>query len=126
MLAPAGLLACPAQWFERTVVRSGAPCRSDLWVVWRFSVWSYQSDRYGVAPSGAILARIDDYYTDQHGEGRGVAAQVARQLADPRPRDVSVTRQLASYRHLDTRWTDWRRVRAACHELAAAMLDQEG
>src|SRR5689334_2468144 len=48
------------------------------------------ADRYGVAAAAAVLAAIDDYYADQHREGRGVAAQIARQLADPRPKDESV------------------------------------
>jgi len=79
--------------------------------------------RYGVGPSAAVLARLDDYYADQHGAGRGVAAQVARQLADPRPKDESVTRQLGSYRNLDPRWADWAEVRAFCRELAVVMLE---
>jgi hypothetical protein len=83
------------------------------------------ADRYGLKASAAVLARIDDYYADQHGEGRGVAAQVARQLADPRPADVSVTRQLDSYRNLAPRWRDWQQVRAVCRELAGVMLEIE-
>jgi diaminopimelate decarboxylase len=83
------------------------------------------AERYGVDESADVLASIDDYYTDQHGGGRGVAAQVARQLADPRPADASVTRQLAAYRNLKPRWTDWNQVRAACRELATAMLERE-
>jgi hypothetical protein len=83
------------------------------------------AERYGVGESADVLAGIDDYYADQHGSGRGVAAQVARQLADPRPADVSVTRQLGAYRNLSPQWTDWKRVRAACRELAAAMLERE-
>jgi hypothetical protein len=42
------------------------------------------ADRYGPDQAAAVLARIDDYYADQHGEDSGVAAQLARQLADPR------------------------------------------
>jgi len=83
------------------------------------------AERYGVDESADVLASIDDYYTDQHGSGRGVAAQVARQLADPRPADASVTRQLAEYRNLTPRWTDWKQVRAACRELATTMLERE-
>jgi len=83
------------------------------------------AERYGVDESADVLAGIDDYYADQHGSGRGVAAQVARQLADPRPADPSVTRQLAAYRNLKPRWTDWKQVRVACRELAAAMLERE-
>jgi hypothetical protein len=83
------------------------------------------AERYGVDAAAAVLARIDDYYADQHGQGQGVAAQVARQLADPRPADASTTRQLASYRNLSARWHDWRQVSAVCRELAAAMLEVE-
>jgi hypothetical protein len=83
------------------------------------------SERYGVGEAADVLARIDDYYADQHSGGRGVAAQVARQLADPRPADPSVTRQLPAYRNLKPRWTDWQQVRAVCRELATAMLERE-
>ena len=82
--------------------------------------------RYGIDDAGRILARIDDYYADQHGEGRGVAAQLARQLADPRPTDSSVTRQLDAYRNLASRWTDWGEVRSVCRQLAAEMLEAGG
>lgn len=82
--------------------------------------------RAGRQPTADVLAGIDEYYADQHGEGRGVAAQLARQLADPRPKDASVTGQLDEYRNLASRWTDWRAVRAACGDIAAAMLTGEG
>jgi Nucleotidyl transferase AbiEii toxin, Type IV TA system len=83
------------------------------------------AERYGRGESANVLACIDDYYADQHGNGRGVAAQLARQLADPRPADASVTRQLEAYRNLEPRWTDWTQVRAACRELAIAMLERQ-
>ncbi len=83
------------------------------------------AQRYGLPASADVLARIDDYYADQHGGGRGIAAQVARQLSDPRPADASVTRQLAAYRNLTPRWTDWKQVRAACRDLAAEMLERD-
>src|SRR5580693_7753198 len=44
------------------------------------------ADRQGLHAAAGILARIDRYYTDQHGDGRGVAAQLVRQLSDPRPK----------------------------------------
>jgi hypothetical protein len=84
------------------------------------------ADRCGVGAAATVLSGIDDYYADQHGEGRGVASQVARQLADPRPKDESVTRQLDSYRNLRPRWTDWAEVRRACMEIAADMLEAKG
>jgi len=83
------------------------------------------ADRYGIPEAAAILARIDDYYADQHGAGRGVAAQLVRQLADPRPKDVSVTRELDAYRNLAIRWTDWGEVRTVCRQLAGEMLEAE-
>jgi hypothetical protein len=83
------------------------------------------SDRYGIHEAAEALARIDDYYADQHGGGRGVAAQLVRQLADPRPKDSSVTGQLDAYRNLAARWTDWGEVRSVCRQLAAEMLGAE-
>ena len=83
------------------------------------------ADRYGILKAAEVLAGIDDYYADQHGGGRGVAAQLVRQLADPRPKDSSVTRQLDAYRNLASRWTDWGEVRSVCRQLAAEMLEIE-
>lgn len=77
--------------------------------------------RIGEADAAPTLAAIDDFYADQHGEGDGVASQVARQLAEPRPADPSMTRELDRYRQLDPRWHDWNTVTAACRRLAAAM-----
>jgi hypothetical protein len=82
------------------------------------------ADRYGIGWSADVLVQIDDFYTDQHGEGSGVASQIARQLADPRPVDVSVTRQLAFYRNLDPRWTDWAKVRSTSRDIALSMLER--
>lgn len=83
------------------------------------------SDSYGIHEAAEVLARIDDYYSDQHGGGKGIAAQLARQLADPRPKDSSVTGQLDAYRNLAVRWTDWGEVRSVCRQLAAEMLEAE-
>lgn len=83
------------------------------------------ADRYGIAASAVVLARLDDFYQDQRGEGRGVAAQLARQLADPRPKDISLTEQLDAYRNLAARWTDWEQVREVSGEVAAEMAEGE-
>jgi hypothetical protein len=83
------------------------------------------ADRYGVGEAARVLAGIDGYYADQHGGGGGVAAQLVRQLADPRPKDSSVTRQLGAYRNLAVRWTEWGEVRSVCRQLAAEMLEAE-
>lgn len=83
------------------------------------------ADRYGIEAAAEVLAHIDDYYADQHEGGRGVAAQVTRQLGDPRPADVSTTKQLGAYRNLTPRWQDWREVSGICRDLAAAILEVE-
>lgn len=82
------------------------------------------SDRYGTDASAEVLADIDAYYSDTR-TGPGVASQLTRQLADPRPADPSVTRELDDYRNLRAEWTDWSRVREACRSLASAILATE-
>lgn len=72
------------------------------------------------------LSDIDDYYADQHGAGDGVASQLVRQLADPRPKDLSTTRNLGQYKNLAARWQDWDAMVLACRELARAMLVKDG
>jgi hypothetical protein len=80
------------------------------------------SDRYGLPQSAQVLGSIDKYYADQRGpEAEGVATQLARQLADPRPADQRTIRQLRSYKDLDPRWTDWESVIRMCRSLAAEM-----
>jgi hypothetical protein len=80
------------------------------------------SDRYGIPHSGQVLAHIDLYYTDQRGpDAEGVATQLARQLADPRPADQRTIRQLGSYKGLDTRWVTWDTVTGVCRSLAVEM-----
>jgi hypothetical protein len=81
------------------------------------------AEQAGVDHAAEVLSSIDEYYADQRGEGDGIATQVARQLADPRPKDVAVTRQLRSYRKLHRRWTDWSEVRRALSAVAAAMTE---
>ncbi len=89
------------------------------------------ADRRGLEAAARALAEIDDNYGDQHLEatpedpGLGVASQLARQLADPRPADPSVTRELDSYRNLSGEWTDWSHVRRVCAELAGRILAAE-
>ena len=80
------------------------------------------SDRYGIRHSGQVLARIDEYYTDQRGPAaEGVATQLARQLADPRPADQRTIRQLGGYKGLDVRWANWETVAGVCQALALEM-----
>ncbi|MGH9130296.1 MAG: hypothetical protein ACRDWV_01200 [Acidimicrobiales bacterium] len=81
-------------------------------------------DHLGLDRSAAVLRRLDDYYADQRGPGAaGIATQLARQLADPRPADPRTTEQLARFKGLDPKWADWRTVVAACRRLAVAIVD---
>jgi hypothetical protein len=80
------------------------------------------SDKYGIGHSADVLRHIDAYYTDQRGPGpEGVATQLARQLADPKPADARTIGQLGRYQDLDARWADWGNVAGACRSLAVEM-----
>lgn len=82
--------------------------------------------RFGTDLAAKALSDIDGYYADQHGAGDGVASQLVRQLADPRPKDLSTTRNLGQYKNLAAHWQDWDAVVLACRELARAMLVKDG
>ncbi len=80
------------------------------------------SDKYGIAHAGDVLRHIDAYYTDQRGPGpEGVATQLARQLADPKPADARTITQLGRYKGLDARWAAWGNVTSVCRSLAVEM-----
>jgi hypothetical protein len=80
------------------------------------------ADRIGLDEAADVLRGIDDYYADVNRRPEAVAAQVVRQLADPRPRDAEVTAQLASYKALEERWHEWSTVKAVLADLAERML----
>jgi hypothetical protein len=81
------------------------------------------SDRYGISHAAEVLGHIDDYYSDQRGhEPEGVATQLARQLADPRPADARTIKQLGHYKGLDARWADWKNVTDVCRSVAVEMV----
>lgn len=80
------------------------------------------SEHLGLDRAAGVLASIDDYYADQHGEGDGVASQLVRQLSEPRPADRSVIDQLSSYRRLRRRWSDWAAVTGVLGEVATRMV----
>jgi hypothetical protein len=80
------------------------------------------SDKYGIAHAADVLRHVDAYYTDQRGPGpEGVATQLARQLADPKPADVRTIGQLGRYKGLDARWADWGNATGVCRSLAVEM-----
>ena len=81
------------------------------------------ADRYGISHAAEVLGQIDEYYSDQRGhEPEGVATQLARQLADPRPADARTIKQLSHYKGLDARWTDWKIVTDVCRSVAVEMV----
>jgi len=81
------------------------------------------ADRVGTAAVDVLLS-IDAYYADQQGpDGARVATQLARQLAEPQPYDLSEV-DLQHYRRLEPRWRDWTTVADACRTLSVAMLDR--
>ena len=81
------------------------------------------ADRLGAGEAAAVVGGMDRYYADQLGAGgRRVAAQVARQLAEPRPDDLGEI-DLLSYRGLDRRWRDWQAVIDGCRRVAVRVLD---
>ncbi|MGH9281178.1 MAG: hypothetical protein ACRD12_24215, partial [Acidimicrobiales bacterium] len=81
------------------------------------------SDRIGIAAAAQTVAGLDDYYSEVNGRPESVATQVARQFADPRPKDPSVTKDLSSYKQLDPRWHDWAAVVQTLRDVAVAMVD---
>lgn len=80
------------------------------------------SGRLGIQPAARVALELDHYYEDQVGAGgKRIATQLARQLAEPVPYDLSAV-DLRLYRRLEPRWQEWSAVREACGALAAAML----
>lgn len=80
------------------------------------------ADHMGMAEAARTLREIDAYYSDINQREEAVATQLARQLADPRPRDHEVTEQLSAYKGLDSRWHDWEAVRAVLASVAQEMV----
>lgn len=82
------------------------------------------SDKAGVEHAARVLVGIDDYYADQVHDDGPVASQVARQLADPQPKDAALTTRLATYKGLDPRWWQWSAVTDVCRDVAHAMVEE--
>jgi len=80
------------------------------------------AERLGDDDAVAVVLDLDEYYADQRGAGGArVATQLAKQLAEPAPYDLSEV-DLRHYRRLATRWQDWAEVRRTCEHLATGML----
>ena len=81
------------------------------------------ADRMGFDHAAATLSGIDEFYSDQHGDGDGVASQLVRQLAEPAPKDRSTTRDLRQYKNLAACWQQWDEVVSVCRRLATVMVE---
>src|SRR5262245_29553877 len=65
---------------------------------------------------------MDDYYVDQRGPGgKRIATQVAKQLSEPVPYDLSEV-DLRHYRGLLPRWQEWAEVLTVCRQVADMRL----
>ena len=83
------------------------------------------ANRLGTHEAAGILENIDEYYPDHRAAGDlSVASQVTRQLADPRPADSDVIKELPAYRALDPRWT-WKAVCEQLAQVADAMVESD-
>lgn len=82
------------------------------------------AERLGVADAADVLAGIDAFYRDVNSRPEAVATQVARQLADPRPRDIGTTERLAEYKGLVERWHEWSAVTTVLADVAAHMVER--
>lgn len=84
------------------------------------------SNSLGSEQSAAVLSGIDEFYADESKDGRSVASQLVRQLAEPRPKDTRSLAELPRYKGLSQRWQDWSAVVVQVREVAAHMLTDEG
>ena len=81
------------------------------------------ADSSGEHNAATVVAALDEYYVDQRGKGgRRVATQTAKQLAEPKPFDLSQV-DLGAYRQLERRWQDWDVVVGVCRRVATEVLD---
>jgi hypothetical protein len=80
------------------------------------------ADRFGTQWAADTLADLDSYYDEGRRGESVVAAQVVRQLGQPRPRDSRTTADLRRYKNLDRKWQRWDDVVRQCHRIADAMV----
>ncbi|WP_300345245.1 hypothetical protein [Nesterenkonia sp.] len=83
------------------------------------------SHRYGRGRAAQTLSEIDRYYTDPGQRGTPVADQVARQLADPRPKDSRSLQRLQNYKGLRPRWQKWENVTEVLTDVAGRMTRRD-
>ncbi|MGH7573396.1 MAG: hypothetical protein ACREMK_16370 [Gemmatimonadota bacterium] len=82
------------------------------------------AEQLGEDEAVETVLSLDEYYADQVGPGgRRIATQLSKQLAEPRPDDLSEV-DLSAYRQLDRRWQDWGAVTDACRRVAVRVLER--
>ncbi len=79
------------------------------------------AEHLGLDNANAVLRDIDRFYVDRSGERMSVLTSLVIALADPRPRDVDVTRELPRYKRLKQRYQRWSAVVAVCRSLALSL-----
>lgn len=79
------------------------------------------STRYGRGEAARTLSEIDRFYTDPAKDGTPVADQIARQMADTRPKDSTTIAQLNRYKGIQAPWNSWENVKNALLDLASRM-----
>jgi hypothetical protein len=80
------------------------------------------ADREGIPFTASVLTGIDDYYEKALSSLGSVAAELLTLLARPAPADSAATRELAKYKQLDAKYTDWAFIVEICRDIAAEML----
>lgn len=80
------------------------------------------AERLGCSETVRVLADIDSYYLDRSAADDSVLTALVQRLSEPSPRDTRATRQLDSYKGLESRWHDWSTVVEACQGLADDLL----
>lgn len=79
------------------------------------------ADRIGIAQAARVLIDIDAYYQDPNQEIGAVATQLVTMLLEPKPIDVSVTKNLRGYKSLASKWHNWNDVAAVLSAVAGGM-----
>ncbi len=75
----------------------------------------------GKAWGGEALKDFDRLYPQSTGES--ALQQLQIQLANPLPYDLEETR-LSEYKKLNSKWHDWKQVKAACAHCATVVFDR--
>jgi hypothetical protein len=76
------------------------------------------AEHLGLDTAIEVLGDIDRFYVDRSGEKLSVLTSLVIALAEPKPRDVDVTRELPRYKRLNERYQRWSVVVEVCRSLA--------